>query len=70
MDLIKEAAFDENKRIFERDTLSTYPDFNERFKIHTDARASQIEEAIGQKGKPISLYGRKLSNSQKRYTVT
>ena len=39
-----------------RDTLLTYPDFNEEFKIHTNARDFQLGEVIIQKGKPITLY--------------
>ena len=50
--------------------LSTYPDFNETFKIHTDASAFQLGAVIIQKGKPIAFYGRKLTNDQQWYTVT
>ena len=53
-----------------RDTLLTYPDFNETFKIHTDASTFQLGSFISQKDKPISLYSRKLTGSQRRYTVT
>ena len=35
-------ACDEIKRIVARNTLSTYPDFNETFKIHTNASAFQL----------------------------
>ena len=45
--------FNEIKRIFTRDTLLIYPDFNERFDIHKDASELQIGEGISQKGKPI-----------------
>ena len=48
----------------------TYPDFNETFKIHTDASAFQLGAVIIQKGKPIAFYGRKLTNDQQRYAVT
>ena len=53
-----------------RDTLLTYPDFNETFKIHTDASAFQLGAVIIQKGKPIAFYSRKLTDAQQRYTVT
>ena len=53
-----------------RDTLSTYPDFNEHFKMHTDARAFQLGALIINKVKPIAFYSRKLTGAQKRYTVT
>ena len=53
-----------------RDTLLTYPDFNGRFKIHTDAIVFQLGAVIGQKGKPITFYSRKLTHSKQWYTVT
>ena len=34
---IEQYAFNVIKRIVTRDNLLTYPDFNENFKIHTDA---------------------------------
>ena len=53
-----------------RDTLSTYPGFNETFKIHNDSSTFQLGEVISQKGKPIALYRKKITCEQKRYTVT
>ena len=52
------------------DSLLTYTDFNETFKIHTDASTLKLETVISQKGKPIAFYSRKLTDAQKRYTVT
>ena len=52
------------------DTLLTYPDFNEAYKIHTNARTFQLEAVIIQKVKPINFYIRKITDSQKSYTVT
>ena len=52
-----------------RDTLSTYLNFNEAFKIHTDASAFQLGEIISQKGRYIAFYSRKLTDAQQRYTV-
>ena len=51
------------------DTLLTYPYFNETFKIHTNDSAFQLGGDISQKGKPISLYIRKLTDAQQRYKV-
>ena len=67
---IKQYAFDEIKRITACDNLLTYPYFNETFKIHTDARKFQLGAVISHKGKSIAFYSRKLTNPQKRYTVT
>ena len=52
-----------------RNTLLTYPDFNETFKIRTNAINFQLEDFIRQKGKPIYLYSRNITESQRRYTV-
>ena len=38
-------------------------------KMHTNARDLQFGEVIIQKGKPITLYSRKVAHAQKRYTV-
>ena len=52
-----------------RNTLLTYLECNETFKIHTDASAFQLGAVISQKGKNIAFYGRKLTDSQQQYTV-
>ena len=58
------------KRIVAHNTLLTYPDFNETFKIHTDASVFRLGAVTIQKSKHIPLYSRKLTDDQKRYTVT
>ena len=67
---IEQDAFDEIKRILDRNTLLSYPDFNEEFKIHTNARKFQLWAIIIQKGKLIYFYGKKPTDPQKRHTVT
>ena len=52
------------------DNLSTYLDFNETFKIHTDSTAFQLGAVVSQKGNPIAFYSRKLNDAQQRYIVT
>ena len=53
-----------------RDTLSTYPDSKETFKVHTNAIKLQLGAVIFHKVKPIAFYSRRLTDAQKRYTVT
>ena len=65
----KQDIFDEIKWILDRGTLLTYPYLNEMFKIQTDASKFQLGVVIRQKGKQIALYGRKLTYSQKWYTL-
>ena len=52
---VKQDDFDKIKRIVARNNLSTYPDFNEHFKIYTNASTFQLGSVISQKGKPITL---------------
>ena len=54
----------------DRDILLIYLDFNENFKIYTDASDFKLGAVILQKGKPIAFYSRKRTESQQRYTVT
>ena len=63
-------AFDEIERVVACGTLLTYPDFNETFKIHTDASAFQLGSVIIHKCKQIDFYSRKLIDAHKNYTVT
>ena len=53
-----------------RNNLLIYLDFNETFKIHTNASALQFGSVISHKGKPIAFYSKNLTDSQQRYTVT
>ena len=67
---VQQDVFDEIKRFVSRDTLSTYPDFKEMFKIPTDDSAFQLGAVISQKGKLIAFYGIKITDAQQRYTLT
>ena len=53
-------------KIVARDALLAYPNFNETFKILTDARNFQLGEVISQKFKLISFYSIKLTDAQKK----
>ena len=43
---VEQDAFNEIKHIVARDNSLTYPNFNENFKIHTNASAFQLEAVI------------------------
>ena len=58
------------KQIVALGTFLTYPDFVETFEIHTNAIVFQLGAVISQKDKYIAFYSRKLTDDQKRYTVT
>ena len=67
---VEQDDFDEIKQIVARNTLLTYPDFNKTFKIYTDACAFQLRAVVIQKGKPIDLYSRRLTDAPKLYKLT
>ena len=66
--------FKEIKRIVPSDILLAYPYFNEQFneqlKIITNTSHFQLGAFIIQNGMPIVFYRRKLTGTQKSYTVT
>ena len=66
---VEQDDFNKIKWIVARNTLLTYPDFIEAFKIHTDASTFQLGAFIIQKEKPINFYSRKLTYDQRWYTV-
>ena len=53
-----------------RDVFLAYPDFNEGFKMYTNASYFQLVNFIRKNGIPISFYSIKVTEEQKRYTVT
>jgi len=63
-------AFDDIKEVIARDVVLAYPDFDSPFEIYTDASSRQLGAVITQKNRPIAFFSRKLSDTQKRYTVT
>ena len=51
-------------------TLLTYSNYIETFKIHTNASEFQLGAIVSDKGKPIDFYSRKLTYARQRYTIT
>ncbi len=47
-----------------------YPDYSKVFKIYTDAPSKQLGAVINQDNRPIAFFSWKLSNTQRRYSVT
>ena len=66
----KQEEFKEIKRIVAHNVLLYYPEIIKQFKIHTNDIRSQLGVVIIQEGEPITFYIRKLTDNQKRYTVT
>ena len=65
----EQKSFDDIKLIVDCNTLLIYPDFNKRFDIHTGASQYLLGAVIGQDGKPIAFYSRKITGPQAWYTV-
>jgi RNase H-like domain found in reverse transcriptase len=63
-------AFEDMKKLIPKETLLTYPNFNETFEIHTDASKVQLEACISQEGEPVAFYSRQLNSAQTRYSTT
>ncbi len=64
-----QAAFDEIKCVIARETMLAFPDFSKEFHIYTDASEYQLGAVIMQDDKPLAFYSRKLTPTQKNYTV-
>ena len=67
---IHQEAFDLVKQTLARETMLSYPDYNDIFEIYTDASSRQLGAVITQKGKPLAFFSRKLNDAQQKYSVT
>jgi hypothetical protein len=47
-----------------------YPDHSKIFEIHTDASNKQLGAMITQDNRPIAFFSWKLSDTQRKYSVT
>jgi hypothetical protein len=47
-----------------------YPDYSKVFEIYTDASIKQLGAVITQDNRPIEFFSLKLSNTQRKYSVT
>jgi RNase H-like domain found in reverse transcriptase len=62
-------AFHEVKKVITQNALLKFLDLNKVFDIHTDASDYQLGSVISQEGHPIAFYSRKLSETQRNYTI-
>jgi RNase H-like domain found in reverse transcriptase len=65
----QDKAFHEVKKAITQNALIKFPDFNKVFDIHTDASDYQLGSVISQQGHPIAFYSRRLTETQRNYTV-
>ena len=58
------------KKIVGLDVLPSYPNFSEKFIIHTNASKTQLGGVIIQNSKPIASYSKTYTPVQIKYTTT
>ena len=63
-------AFDKIKEQLAREVLLAYPDYSLPFDIYTDASSHQLGAVMAQRGRPIAFFSCKLSDTQRKYSVT
>jgi hypothetical protein len=69
-DEVHQRAFDHVKATIAKDVVLAYPDYSKVFEIYTDASSKQLGAVITQDNRPIALFGQKLSDAQRKYSVT
>ena len=63
-------AFIQVKKMISEEVFLVYPDWSKPFTVHTDASDKQLGAVISQDNKPLAFFSRRLSKSQRNYTVT
>jgi hypothetical protein len=63
-------AFDTVKATIARDVALAYPDYSQEFEIYTDGSKTQLGAVITQNNRPIAFFSRKLSEAQRKYSIT
>jgi hypothetical protein len=69
-DEVHQRAFDHVKATIAKDGVLGYPDYGKVFEIYTDASSKQLGAVITQDNRPIAFFSRKLSDTQRKYSVT
>jgi hypothetical protein len=63
-------AFDHVKATIPKAVVLAYPDFSKVFEIYTNASSKQLGAVITPDNRPIAFFSRKLSDAQRKYSVT
>ncbi len=50
--------------------MLAYPNYSKVFEINTDASSKQLGAVITQDNRPIAFFSRKLSDTQRKYSIT
>ncbi len=69
-DEVHQRAFNHVEATIIKDVVLAYPDNIKVFEIYTDASSKQLGAVITQDNRPIAFFSQKLSNTQRKYSVT
>ncbi len=69
-DKVHQRALNNIKATTAKDVVLAYPDYLKVFEIYTDASRKQLGAVITQDNRPIVFFSWKLSNTQRKYSVT
>ncbi len=69
-DEVHQKAFDHVKATSAREVVLAYPDYSNVFENYTDASSKLVGTLITQENRPIAFFSRKLSTTQRKYSVT
>jgi hypothetical protein len=69
-DEVHQRAFNHVKATIAKDAVLAYPDFNKVFEIYTGASSKQLGAVITQDNRPIAFFSWKLSDTQRKYSVS
>ncbi len=67
---VHQKAFNHVKATIAKDVVLAYLDYSKVFEIYTDASSKQLGAVIAQDNRPIAFLSRKLSNTQRKYSIT
>ncbi len=69
-DEVYQRAFNHVKAKIAKDVVLAYPDYSKVFEIYIDASSKQLGAVITQDNRPIVFFSRKLSDMQRKYSIT
>jgi hypothetical protein len=69
-DEVHQRAFNHVKATITKDVVLAYPDFSKVLEIYTDPSSKQLGAVITQDNRPIGFFSQKLSDTQRKYSIT
>jgi hypothetical protein len=69
-DEVHQRTFNHVNATLTKDVVLAYPDYSKVFEIYTDASSKQLGAVITQDNRPIVFFSWKLSNVQRKYSIT